>query len=936
MAQDTSWMDKYRVGGPTLPEQAKAADLDNTRVDTGKKAVDTERTRQLTPAEVAKAFTDAKAADFKLSSEQEDRAKAKRTKAFNLSQDTDNVLAALSQARSLVSGWSTGWGSTLRSIPETDARSLYAIFGPNGPVAANNLLKRLGQAKEASPNGASGFGSLTQPEGEKLVNSITSLDLGRSPEEVLDSINRIELNYRRYAAAERGEDPDNPDVAVRYGIIPPEAAEESKKADAQGSPPDLGGGVTGGEDVQQVAGRKGLNVVVRKMIEGGRTASQIKEYLNNVESGLGDKIEPGALEWWEKYYKQPAKDPRAKRLTPDVNLETLRTQTSGAERLLGQAGDTPVGAYTIGAADMLTGGLLDDFTSNPAGTRAALKGIELERPDSFLTGQLSGGMMQAPAMEGLAARYGVQLAPRALDAMQGGLYGYGTSSEEGLGRWTDAATSAAMSAVLGKTFETGGRAVARGVRGIDDMAKQYLHGEGIPMTIGELIGGGVRRVEDKAADLPLVGGMIRNRLAEGTEKFNQVANTQTLSGLAEKYREPIQEVGAAGVRKARAQASKAFDDAFAGVRLIPDEAFTAEKNAALGAIGELHDVGPKVLRAVDDRLGDLLENGRPLTGKEFQEASESIARVHKQFRNNEMYSSSIAPRLDSLEDSLRGLVNRQAPDVLPAYDAAKQAWRRTSITADAAEKASKRGLGDERGVFTPSELQAAGIDNASRFTGKNSSVTKGYPLQTLAEAGQDVMTPRTTRGFALGTPLSIGATAGLMDYYTQPERINPQTGEVSRQTDPTSSMLTALGIAGAAGLPYSRVAQRGLQNMLMTPRSAEMAKLGDLGLKYLPPALRSLGATLGATAQYRGLPETPTPAVGDVSFALPEVENVPAAEAQPAPPSAAPAGEGYTVEVGGVRIPLGPGDWYDAKTGELVSANGQRVKLSALVGGPAN
>lgn len=51
-------------------------------------------------------------------------------------------------------------------------------------------------------------------------------------------------------------------------------------------------------------------------------------------------------------------------------------------------------------------------------------------------------------------------------------------------------------------------------------------------------------------------------------------------------------------------------------------------------------------------------------------------------------------------------------------------------------------------------------------------------------------------------------------------------------------------------------------------------------------------------------------------------------------PSRAPGrdGEGHVVEVGGMRIPLDHGQWYDGRSDEIVGADGRRIKRTALAG----
>ena len=912
------------------------ASADASGASAGETVVDTTIKRLTQPATVQEAFARARSATA--DADQKERTAVKDERAIGLARQeklnsSDDVLQQINMARRLISGWSTGVGHSLLSgVPTSDARALNSILGPDGPVAANNLLKRMMELKEAGGSGGSGLGPLSNAEGQKLANSIASLDLGLSPEQVLNNLNIIDRSYRRAQAAFAFEhegsklDPRSDEAVLAYGIIPDE--DLSAKA-----PETTVGGVDNQDDVKRPGNRAGLNSVVTRMVLGGRSAAEIKEYLNRVEPGLGDATK--GLEWWEEYQKRPVDDPRAPRRIPEVDVETLRTEQSLPEKALGAAGDTGPGAFIIGGADFMTGGNLDAFSSNPEGIKAAVKGSAYERPDATAFGQIAGAVGQGMGMEGLAAKYGMRLGPTVMSALQEGLYGYGSSDSEGLAAVGDAAVAAGVGAVGGKAADLGMRGLARGVRGVTDEGARFLHSKGVSLTPGEMLGGSLKRFEEKAANWPVVGGMISSRLDEGRAGFNRAAFDDALGGLTEKYRD-VKNIGVAGVRQSRKQVSKAFNDALKGVQLAPDNVYSKELQDTLVRIGEVDDVGPRVLRAIKDRLGDELAPGRTLTGPEVQGVLRKIDGVASQFRRNEMFESSIAPPLRELEGAVRGLVERQAPSVLPQYDAARGAWRKVSVLGEAASASRKPAagqVGDERGVFDPVTLATSGQRNMDRFGGRGASVSREYPFEKLAEMGEDtlLMPRRSTSAAALPLAVGAGGTAAAQ-MMQDPATVNPNTGERSGGRDLGTSASVGLGLATLAGAPYSRFSRDTLQRLLMGERGAGAQQIGDLMLKYAP----GLGskAAVGAMAPMFGqeLPETKRPAEVMQSAPPPEPQAMSVAanvEGPAAPGEDAPA---YIIEVGGMRLPLSPGDWFDSKTGELVAADGTRIPLSAIAG----
>jgi hypothetical protein len=408
------------------------------------------------------------------------------------------------------------------------------------------------------------------------------------------------------------------------------------------------------------------------------------------------------------------------------------------------------------------------------------------------------------------------------------------------------------------------------------------------------MGGKAREFTGKMADLPVVGPFVSARLSEGAEGFNRAAFNEALQDLGEKYANIGPDVGERGLRAARRQVSNAFNDALEGVQLTQDKVFQRNLSNTYTALGELPDVGPKLLKALNDQLGELLKPGRSLTGKEVQAALSKVDRIGRSFKNNELYASSIAPRLNAVSDEIRGVVERQAPDVLPKFDAARSAYRKVSIVTDAVKRSTKGEGADTRGVFSPQDLQAAGMANAEKFTGKGSSVTRGYPLQDLAEAGIDVMVPPSRSGLGVSLPLTVAGLVGGANYLTQPgQQTNPTTGVTTgEERDPITSGIYGLGAAGLATLPFTRTGQKAITSFMLSPRNKFLQDAGALIEKYGPQAL---GGSLGAT--FGGIPTRGTPDVtGTAPVEFQPVQVSPKNLAQEA------AAEGAVPEEGAVLV----------------------------------
>lgn len=889
--------------------------FDTSPEEQGKIATTT-RTNVLTPADLRLreeqvAALEEKRRKGKLAEEAATRAAA--TKASMAQEDVNNVLQKIAEARRMVSGWSTGWGSMLSGIPETQARELKGLLGPEGVISSQVLLRTMEKMRAGSASGATGLGAMDKNENRTLKNSITNLDLGRSPEKVLQSLNDLERNFRRYAAITSGYNPDERETAVQFGLIPPEDKEASGKV-----PPKTVGGTTTEENVERPDRYRGLNVTVSKLLREGKSAADIRAYLDQIEPGLGAKATN--LEWWENEMKKPD-TPMRSRPEDYVDVETVRTKASPTEKAIGEVAQTPFGAAVLAGADFGSGGVIPYLTGNPEGTRAAMKASELEHPDAAAVGTALGGITGGLGLEKLAARYGLKLGPATIAALQSGVYGYNTSEDTGLGAVLDAAGSGAAGYVGGKGGEYLGKGLGKLVKGVSDPILQGLRARGVPLTLGEILGSKAAAIEGKLANLPIVGPAISARLDEGTTGFNRAAFNETLADLGAKYRDYGPDVGAKGLRRVRQNASQVFKDALEGVTLVQDDVFQQNLGAARAELASLPDVGPKLEKAFKDQLGDLLKPGRPLTGPEVQAALRKVESIGRSFKKNELYESSIAPRLQGIEDEIRGVVERQAPGVLPMYDTARATWRKASVLTDAVNRATKKEAADARGLFSPEELQAAGMANAEKYTGKGSSVSRGYPFQELAESGIDVLTPRGRAGSPYTLPLTAAGLAGTAGYFGQPgtetnERTGVTTGE---ERDPLLAGMFGLGAAALAGAPYSRTGQKVIGNMLLSPRGPTGEFLGKLMEKYAPSAGAGYFGSLLGAAPSRGTPELETPP--PVSFT--PVTITPQAAMAPA----APEGNGLSAMPSAFA-----GAQIDPETNEVVLPDGTRIPLSSMSG----
>lgn len=160
----------------------------------------------------------------------------------------------------------------------------------------------------------------------------------------------------------------------------------------------------------------------------GATAEEIAQ----IAAQYNQRISPQDLEWFKA---NPGK-PRSFYVTPTG-------QPTEAQGIIGAALETPVGeavgGYTLGAANALTAGFLDELAPilglDPGRVQAAKDYLRTKAPVSSFVGEATGGVAAAlPFVSGVRAlTAGTQLAPEAAallgEAAYGATYGAGESPE---------------------------------------------------------------------------------------------------------------------------------------------------------------------------------------------------------------------------------------------------------------------------------------------------------------------------------------------------------------------------------------------------------------------------------------------------------------------------------------------------------------------------
>jgi hypothetical protein len=731
----------------------------------------------------------------------------------------DELLTAVASARREIgTGRATGVvGAIGRHIPGSSAND---FAGSLDAIQGGIIMEKLQQLKDASKTGASGMGALSEREGARLAASVAALGPNMSSDKLLESLATIERHARALQAVADGRNPDDPAVAKQYGVTPRNPNTDRKVVGGVvgGSGDASGGGLTlsqGGTHVVTDPALTGANRQVEAMIRDGRSGAEIRDYLDTVRPGLGVQVRN--LDEWIAYHNaNPSK-------SIDARIDRVEKPLTPAGSLMNRAAQSVPGAMAVGAADMISGGTLDNMTSNPALARAGMAGVAEMHPNATLAGNVLGGIGAGMGAEGLTGAMGLGRmgATLAGDILPGMAYGAG-SSDEG-----SRALGAGAGGLAGLVGGVTGRAAGRGISGVIDPAVKRLNDAGVRLTVPQMVGGAHKGLEDRLSGFPgfrtVIGGARKRGLADANAAaFAQAVVPPGAAVTGE-------QIGEAGVNNLSDAVSQAYRDALGGKVVQIDPQFSGDWGNLSQQLPGIPNVGPELQAGIAQTIGPMFQNGA-LTGESMQAIDRGLADLSRAYSDHPLYATHIRPAIDAANNAVAGMFERQAPDVMPAYRAAKQSYRNLSTISDAVNA----GLQTD-GMFTAAQLGTAARANAKKF-GSSITAAKGErPFFQLQRDMQNVLPSKIpdpgTAGQMAVPWIASGALGGSMG-----AAANADEGAGGMAQGGGMGAIGGLGIAGALASPY--VLRPVLQKALMAARPAWLQTAGEaVGRSRLPGAL---------------------------------------------------------------------------------------------------
>ena len=492
-------------------------------------------------------------------------------------------------------------------------------------------------------------------------------------------------------------------------------------------------------------------------------------------------------------------------LTADLNAPSREDlpgdviqQYDGFRTREGQMADV-VGAVASGAAEQYP--FLDEavtgldalinrrsFSESRDEYRNMVEALNQQQREARNIGGIGGfvGALALPAGGSFVGR-GVDNADRFRRAalasgLVGSVYGAGGSEGSLTERGQAGALAALLSAGTGGVFQSG---VNRLSRPTADTAQRRMSRQGQELTMGQMFGGGLQRLEDAFTSIPLAGDLVRNRQRDTLASFDTLGTNTALRPLGEALESSA---GRQGVRDADAIISGAYTRA-----LEPITAFNPAEETLTAALATARN--PERLTAdMSASLNSTLDNifsqaPGEIDGQTWKVIDSQLAAAGRQAEAG----AATRPEMTALRDRLQqartawrdalGRVDENALAGVMAADAAEAQYR---LVRQASSDVASAGRGGDASPAT--------LNRAVAQSGSNRRFARGENLmQDLTDDAMQVL-PRTVPDS--GTPLrSLVTGAGIGG------------GLSAIGTDPLALALGA-ALTGGVSLGYTRPAQQ--------------------------------------------------------------------------------------------------------------------------------
>lgn len=390
---------------------------------------------------------------------------------------------------------------------------------------------------------------------------------------------------------------------------------------------------------------------------------------------------------------------------------------------------------------------------------------------------------------------------------------------------TEKAKQGIAGAVVGGVAAPVVAGAARVVSPMVGAAQKTLMDSGVTLTPGDIMGGGLKRLEDAATSWPFVGDLIRNAKNRTLTDLQRATYARALDPIGvDASKLPT---GPEGILAVKSALGDAYD------KLLPKLSFDVQTiqpkldqlRQMANAPGGLPAQEAAQFNAILDRNLGQLSSGKA-DGQTFQAITSDLGKEAKAFGGaTDTYQQKLGTALQQAQAVFREGLTASNPEYAAQLGAINKGYANYATIRRAGQMA---GADSPKG-FSPAQLAAA-VRGQDQSVGNGATATGQALMQDLSSAAREVLPSSVADS---GTPFrhAVGALAG---------------GAVGHSYLPESVahlMIPAAAGVGLASLPYTKLGQAAMQKILAErPESAQMiAQLlrrgGPLAGAALAPAI---------------------------------------------------------------------------------------------------
>jgi len=337
--------------------------------------------------------------------------------------------------------------------------------------------------------------------------------------------------------------------------------------------------------------------------------------------------------------------------------------------------------------------------------------------------------------------------------IQGAVYGAGAGEGNPVERVPDALLGGVVSGAVSKALPP-----------ITEGAKKLIKA-GTPVTVGQAVGGGIRKVEQALKSIPFLGDPIVEAEIRATQGFNKSAFAKVLEPLKKYGVNPNKEL------KGKETGNQLYSTAESIISKNYDKLVPKLKFPNLSDLQPIYDdiilkqaefmpknVNNAFLRDMDEIVYKNFGADGVLTGQSFKNIQSGLRRKIRNFANDPSeitrgYGRAYSEVLDALTDTLK----KNNPDLAVQLNDLDFSFKMLNLTGKAVEKSLNK-----EGTFTPSALMGAVRQSDQSL--RKGDVRKGEALfQDLANEGMALNMTLPDSGTATRSLLTTGVglnTAG--------------------------------------------------------------------------------------------------------------------------------------------------------------------------------